>query len=62
MNALLYFPGFIIIVYFLLDESLIKSTSVLIVMIFIQIIMGWQFYYHWNCLIMMWMLEEWHRL
>ena len=43
MNALLYFPGFIIIVYFLLDESLIKSTSVLIVMIFIQIIMGWQF-------------------
>ena len=45
-----------------MDESLIKSTSVLIVMIFIQIIMGWQFYYHWNCLIMMWMLEEWHRL
>ncbi|CAX41333.1 Dol-P-Man-dependent alpha(1-3)-mannosyltransferase, putative [Candida dubliniensis CD36] len=43
MNALLYFPGFIIIIYFLLDENLMKSISVLIVMIFIQIIMGWQF-------------------
>lgn len=43
MNALLYLPGFIIIVYFLLDENLIKFLITLLIIPLIQLIMGWNF-------------------
>ena len=43
MNALLYLPAFIIIVYFLLDENLMKFLITLLIIPLIQLIMGWKF-------------------
>lgn len=43
MNALLYFPGFIIVIYFLNGENLVKSLAVLFVIPLIQLTTGWDF-------------------
>ena len=43
MNALLYLPAFLIIVYFLNDENLFKFISVVSIIPFIQLVMGWKF-------------------
>lgn len=43
MNALLYFPGFIIIAYFLCGENLLKFGTVLLVIPIVQVLMGWKF-------------------
>ncbi|KAI3403063.2 ALG3 [Candida oxycetoniae] len=43
MNALLYLPAFVIIVYFLNDENLVKFLSIMAVIPLIQIVMGWKF-------------------
>lgn len=49
MNALLYLPGFICVCYFLLGENLLKLVAVLLVIPFIQLVVGWKFllpFYH----------------
>lgn len=43
MNALLYFPGFVIISFFLVGENPFKLILVLLVIPFIQITIGWKF-------------------
>lgn len=43
MNALLYLPAFLLISYFLVGENLFKFAVVVLVIPFIQIIMGWKF-------------------
>lgn len=43
MNALLYFPGFIIVAYFLCGENLLKFGTVLLVIPIVQVLMGWKF-------------------
>lgn len=43
MNALLFLPAFIFVVYFLLGEQLHKLFAVLAIIPLIQILVGWQF-------------------
>ncbi|CAK9440064.1 uncharacterized protein LODBEIA_P41640 [Lodderomyces beijingensis] len=43
MNALLYLPGFVIVVYFLNDENLVKFLIVVAVIPVIQVVVGWKF-------------------
>lgn len=43
MNALLYLPGFIIVIYFLNKENVQKSLMTLAVIPLIQILVGWKF-------------------
>lgn len=43
MNALLYFPAFAVVVYFLVGENLFSFLSVLLVIPVIQVLIGWRF-------------------
>lgn len=43
MNALLYFPGIVIVAYFLCGENLFKLGIVLLVIPLVQVLMGWKF-------------------
>lgn len=43
MNALLYLPGFIIIAYFLVGENMLKLLSVILVIPFVQVMIGWKY-------------------
>lgn len=43
MNALLYFPAFALISYFLVGENLFKFLMVILVIPFIQVMVGWKF-------------------
>lgn len=43
MNALLYLPAFIIVVYFLNHENLLKTLVVMFVIPVIQVLVGWKF-------------------
>lgn len=43
MNALLYMPAFILVVYFLLGENLLRLVAVLLVIPVVQVVIGWRF-------------------
>lgn len=43
MNALLYLPGFIVVIYFLNGENLFKSLITLTVIPIVQVLIGWKF-------------------
>lgn len=43
MNALLYLPAFILVVYFLLGERLLRLLGVLLVIPIVQVVIGWNF-------------------
>lgn len=43
MNALLYLPGFIIVLYFLNNENMLATLGALAVIPFIQVMVGWDF-------------------
>ncbi|EEQ41192.1 hypothetical protein CLUG_05320 [Clavispora lusitaniae ATCC 42720] len=43
MNALLYLPAFIIVVYFLVGERLLRLAGVLLVIPAVQVLIGWRF-------------------
>lgn len=43
MNAILYFPAFAIVSYFLLGENLVKFIAVLLVIPAVQVLVGWRF-------------------
>lgn len=43
MNALLYLPAFVIVSYFLLEESLLQLAAVLLVIPLVQVLMAWKY-------------------
>ncbi|KAI5956969.1 ALG3 [Candida jiufengensis] len=43
MNALLYLPGLLLVIYFLNDENLIKFLVLIAVIPLVQIMIGWKF-------------------
>lgn len=43
MNALLYLPGFCVVVYFLNDEVLVRSLVPLVVVGLVQVLLSWNF-------------------
>lgn len=43
MNALLYLPAFVLVVYFLLGERLLRLLAVLFVIPVVQVMIGWRF-------------------
>lgn len=43
MNALLYFPAFAVVSYFLLGENLLQFLVVLLVIPLVQVLVGWRF-------------------
>ncbi|WEJ97240.1 dolichyl-P-Man:Man(5)GlcNAc(2)-PP-dolichol alpha-1,3-mannosyltransferase [Yamadazyma tenuis] len=43
MNALLYLPGFIVVIYFLNGENLLKSLTTLLIIPLVQVSIGWKF-------------------
>lgn len=43
MNALLYLPAFVIVAYFLVGENILKFIAVLLIIPFVQVMMGWKF-------------------
>lgn len=43
MNALLYLPAFIVVVYFLLGERLLRLFGVLLIIPLVQVLIGWRF-------------------
>lgn len=43
MNALLYLPAFVVVVYFLLGERVLRLLVVLLVIPIVQVMIGWRF-------------------
>ncbi|EDK39408.2 hypothetical protein PGUG_03506 [Meyerozyma guilliermondii ATCC 6260] len=43
MNALLFMPAFLIVVYFLCMENILKLLAVILVMVLVQVMVGWKF-------------------
>lgn len=43
MNALLYLPAFVVVIYFLLGERILRLVAVLLVIPVVQVLIGWRF-------------------
>ncbi|CUM65645.1 uncharacterized protein PRCAT00003293001 [Priceomyces carsonii] len=43
MNALLYFPAFLVVLYFLMGENVLKFCLALLVIPIVQLLVGWKF-------------------